>query len=56
LLRLARETAGEGTRRGQRTTNLRRATSDAYYALFHAIAIAVANETLPCRPCTYRRP
>jgi hypothetical protein len=30
-----------------RTTNLRRATSDAYYALFHAIALAVANETLP---------
>ena len=48
LLRLARETAGEGARQGRlRTTNLRRATSDAYYALFHAIAIAVANETLP---------
>jgi uncharacterized protein (UPF0332 family) len=48
LLRLARETAGEGAGRGRpRTTNRRRATSDAYYALFHAIAIAVANETLP---------
>ena len=48
LLRLAREIAGEGAGPGQpRTTNLRRATSDAYYALFHAIALAVANETLP---------
>jgi hypothetical protein len=48
LLRLARETAGEGAGPGQpRTTNLRRATSDAYYALFHAIALAVAKETLP---------
>jgi hypothetical protein len=48
LLRLARETAGEGARQGRpRTTNLRRATSDAYYALFHAIALAVANEGLP---------
>jgi|SRR5919201_534374 uncharacterized protein (UPF0332 family) len=48
LLRLARETAEEGAGPGeQRTTNLRRATSDAYYALFHAIALAVASETLP---------
>jgi uncharacterized protein (UPF0332 family) len=48
LLRLARETAGEGAGRGQpRTANLRRATSDAYYALFHAVALAVASETLP---------
>jgi hypothetical protein len=48
LLRLARELAGEGAGQGQpRNTNLRRATSDAYYALFHAIAVAVANETLP---------
>lgn len=47
LLRLARETAGDAGRGQQRTTKLRRATSDAYYALFHAIALAVANETLP---------
>jgi hypothetical protein len=48
LLRLARETAGEGAGRGQpRTANLRRATSDAYYALFHALALAVASEALP---------
>jgi len=48
LLRLARGTAGQGAGRGQqRTANLRRATSDAYYALFHAIALAVANATLP---------
>jgi hypothetical protein len=48
LLRLALETAGEGAGPGQpRTANLRRATSDAYYALFHAVALAVANETLP---------
>jgi len=48
LLRLARGTAGQGAGRGQqRTANLRRATSDAYYALFHAIALAVAAATLP---------
>jgi len=48
LLRLARGTAGQGAGRGQqRTANLRRATSDAYYALFHATALAVAAATLP---------
>jgi hypothetical protein len=48
LLRLARELAGEGAGQGApRNTNLRRATSSAYYALFHAIALAVAKETLP---------
>jgi uncharacterized protein (UPF0332 family) len=46
--RLARELAGEGARQGQpRTTNLRRAISSAYYALFHAISLAVAMEALP---------
>jgi hypothetical protein len=48
LLRLAAELAGEGAGRGQpRNTNLRRATSSAYYALFHAIGLAVADEALP---------
>lgn len=51
LLRLARELAGEGAGRGQpRNTNLRRATSSAYYALFHAICLAVAAEALPNAP------
>src|SRR5712692_884949 len=48
LLRLARELAGERAGQGQpRNTNLRRATSSAYYALFHGIALAVADEALP---------
>lgn len=48
LLRLARELAGEGAGRGQpRNTNLRRAVSSAYYAVFHAIALAVAQKALP---------
>jgi hypothetical protein len=51
LLRLAGELAGEGAGQGQpRNTNLRRATSSAYYALFHAIALAVAAEALPNAP------
>lgn len=46
LLRLARELAGSG--RGQpRNTNLRRATSTAYYALFHHLALATAAHALP---------
>jgi hypothetical protein len=48
LLRLAAELAGEGAGQGQpRNTNLRRATSSAYYALFHAIGLAVASGELP---------
>lgn len=48
LLRLARELAGEGAAQGQpRNTNLRRAASTAYYALFHAISLGVAAEALP---------
>lgn len=46
LLRFAAELAGEG--RGQpRNTNLRRAASTAYYALFHALALAVVRHSLP---------
>jgi hypothetical protein len=46
LLRLAAELAGEG--RGQpRNTNLRRSASTAYYALFHAMALAVVRHSLP---------
>lgn len=46
LLRLATELAGHG--RGQpRNTNLRRATSTAYYALFHQLALAVVQHSLP---------
>lgn len=48
LIRLASELAGEGAGQGQpRNTNLRRAASTAYYALFHAIGTAVAAEALP---------
>lgn len=48
LLRLARELAGVGAAAGQpRNTNLRRAQSTSYYALFHAIALAVARSALP---------
>ena len=55
LLRLARELAGEGAGPGQpRTTNLRRATSSAYYALFHAISLGVAVEALPNAPARER--
>jgi hypothetical protein len=46
LLRLAAELAGEG--RGQpRNTNLRRAASTAYYALFHELTLAVVRHSLP---------
>ena len=46
LLRLAKDLAGEG--RGQpRSTNLRRAASTAYYALFHQLALAVVQHALP---------
>lgn len=46
LLRQARELAGTGV--GQpRHTNLRRATSAAYYALFHELSMAVAAHLLP---------
>lgn len=38
---------GRGGRGQPRNTNLRRATSSAYYALFHAVALAVAGEALP---------
>jgi hypothetical protein len=55
LLRLARELAGEGAGPGQpRAANLRRATSSAYYALFHAISLAVAVEALPNGPSRER--
>lgn len=48
MLRLARELAGEGAGHGQpRNSNLRRAVSSAYYAVFHAIALAVAEKALP---------
>jgi len=53
LLRLARELAGEGAGQGQpRNTNLRRAVSTSYYALFHAVALGVAAEALPGAPTT----
>lgn len=46
LLRQARELAGEGT--GQpRHTDLRRATSAAYYALFHEMTAATTRHLLP---------
>lgn len=46
LLRQARELAGEGV--GQpRHTNLRRATSAAYYALFHELTLATTRHLLP---------
>lgn len=46
LIRLALELSGRG--RGQpRNTNLRRATSTAYYALFHEIALSTASHALP---------
>lgn len=46
LLRQARDLAGEGA--GQpRHTNLRRATSAAYYALFHEMSAATARHLLP---------
>lgn len=48
LLRLASDLAGEGAGQGQpRNTNLRRAVSTGYYALFHGIGTAVAAEALP---------
>lgn len=46
LLRQARELAGSGV--GQpRHTNLRRATSAAYYALFHELTLSVVGHLLP---------
>lgn len=51
LLRLAADLAGVEAGRGQpRNTNLRRATSTAYYSLFHAVTLAVADEALPGSP------
>lgn len=48
LLRLARELGGEGAGQGQpRNTDLRRSASTSYYAVFHAISLAVAQEALP---------
>lgn len=48
LLRLAGELAYEGQGAGRpRTVNLRRAVSSAYYALFHAMTLAVAAHLLP---------
>jgi hypothetical protein len=48
LLRLARELAtGTGGAGQPRNTNLRRASSTAYYALFHAISLGTAREALP---------
>ncbi len=46
LIRLARELSGRG--RGQpRNANLRCAVSRAYYALFHALALATTAHALP---------
>ena len=48
LLRLAEELGGIDAGAGQpRNTNLRRAVSTAYYALFHAIALNAARAALP---------
>lgn len=48
LLRLADELGGRGAGCGQpRTTNLRRAVSTAYYALFHCLALSTARSALP---------
>lgn len=48
LIRLAEELAGLGAGQGQpRNTNLRRAVSTAYYALFHRISLATARSVLP---------
>ena len=48
MLRLARELVPEAVGQGQpRNTNLRRATSTAYYALFHSITGAAAAHALP---------
>ena len=48
LLRLAAELAGEGAGPGSpRDTDLRRATSTAYYALFHRLALDTVVQVLP---------
>lgn len=48
LLRLAKELGGEVAGQGQpRNTNLRRAVSTAYYAVFHGISLATARSALP---------
>lgn len=48
LIRLAEELAGLNAGQGQpRNTNLRRAVSTAYYALFHRISLAAARSLLP---------
>ena len=51
LLRLAHELAPEQVGQGQpRNTDLRRAISIAYYALFHSITRAAAEHALPGAP------
>lgn len=51
LLRLAHELVPEQAGQGQpRNTDLRRAISTAYYALFHAITRAAAQHALPGAP------
>ena len=51
LLRQADELANRGGGPGQpRNSNLRRAASAAYYALFHKIALAMAEHLLPAGP------
>lgn len=53
LLRLAHELVPDDAGQGQpRNTDLRRATSTAYYALFHAITRAAAEHALPGAPET----
>lgn len=48
LLRQARVLAGVGAGRGRPSpTNLRRAVSSSYYAVFHGITLAVAAHVLP---------
>jgi hypothetical protein len=51
LLRLAKQLVPEQVGQGQpRNTDLRRAISTAYYALFHAITRAAAEHALPGAP------
>lgn len=48
LLRLAHELVqGAGGRGQPRNTDLRRAVSTAYYAVFHSLALAVVRQALP---------
>lgn len=55
LLVLANELAGAGAGPGQpRNVNLRRASSTAYYAVFHAVALAVSEILLPGAPADDR--